>query len=57
MSPEQTIIVAKICDSYKEGNTYRYPPKYLIKNICCKKCRSWCASGCDKANEILYLID
>lgn len=57
MSPEQTIIVAKLCDSYKEGSTYKYPAKYLTKNVSCKNCKNWCVSGCEKAETILNLVD
>lgn len=57
MSPEQTIMVAKMCDSYKKGNTYKYPAKYLIENASCKNCSKWSAGGCNKANDILHLVD
>lgn len=57
MSPEQTIIVAKTCEDYKESNTLRFPPKYAEHNECCKSCAFWQLGRCEKAKNILLALD
>ncbi|HQE06161.1 MAG: hypothetical protein WBJ82_05010 [Tepidanaerobacteraceae bacterium] len=56
MSPEQTIVVAKLCKTYKKGNTYRYPADYVTQYDTCKNCVNWQVGHCEKAQDILNSI-
>jgi len=57
MSPEQTIIVAKICEDYEKGGSVKYPARYLVQYESCKNCTHWHVGGCEKAQDILNTID
>jgi len=56
LSPEQTIIVAKLCEAYKKGNTFRYPADYITQYESCKNCVNWQVGCCEKAQELLNSI-
>lgn len=56
MSPEQTIIVAKLCEAYKKGNTFRYPADYITQYESCKNCVNWQVGCCEKAQELLNSV-
>ena len=57
MSPEQTIIIANMCKDYQEGNTFKYPPEYIMQYKSCKSCSNWKVRKCERAYNILKAID
>ena len=57
MSPEQTIIIANMCKDYQEGNTFKYPPEYIMQYKSCKSCSNWKVGKCERAYNILKAID
>lgn len=57
MSPEQTIIIAKMCKDYKKGSTLRHPANYIMQNDSCKNCMNWKVGRCEKAQDILITLD
>ncbi len=56
MSPEQTIIVAQMCQDYKKTDTLNYSADYINQYISCKCCAHWQAGRCKKAQNILKSI-
>jgi len=56
LSPEQTIVIAKLCKTYKKGNTFKYPADYVTQYDSCKNCINWQAGRCEKAGDILNSI-
>lgn len=57
MSPEQTIIIAKTCEDYKKGSTFKYPAEYIMQYRSCKNCSNWQVGRCEKAHDILNTLD
>jgi hypothetical protein len=57
MSPEQTIIVAKMCEDYKKGSTLKYAADYINQYASCKNCTNWQVGRCEKAQDILNSVD
>ena len=56
LSPEQTIIIAKMCDDYKKGSTFKYPADYIKQYASCKNCTNWQVGRCEKAQDILNTL-
>ncbi|MDD4568537.1 MAG: hypothetical protein PHE70_00190 [Tepidanaerobacteraceae bacterium] len=57
MSPEQTIVIAKMCKDYKKGSTFRHPADYIMHYESCKNCIHWQVGSCEKAQDILNYLD
>ncbi|MGI5857753.1 MAG: hypothetical protein ACOX8P_00275 [Tepidanaerobacteraceae bacterium] len=57
MSPEQTIIVANMCEDYKKGSTLKYAASYINQYASCKNCINWEVGRCKKAQQILTSVD
>ncbi len=57
MSPEQTIIIAKMCKDYKKGSTFKDAANYINQYASCKSCTDWQAGRCKKAQDILKSLD